>query len=102
MAVTLSALRTGCALLPRKHYFSASGAHFCQRLSKAQALVRPERLGKLKTINSRHRVSNPRSSDIYFEMSRGSAVAIGTGYDLSREVGVPNPSKAKNFLLRSF
>jgi hypothetical protein len=34
-------------LTPQKH-FSASGIHFCQRLSKPQGLVRPEGLGKLK------------------------------------------------------
>jgi hypothetical protein len=33
---------------PRKHYFSASGTHFCYRLSKPQGLVRPEGLGKFK------------------------------------------------------
>jgi hypothetical protein len=33
---------------PQKHYFSASGTHFCQRLSKPQSLVKPEGLGKLK------------------------------------------------------
>jgi hypothetical protein len=47
MAVRLSALRTGRALLPQKHYFSASGTHFCQRLSETLGLVRPEGLGKL-------------------------------------------------------
>jgi hypothetical protein len=33
---------------PQKHYFSASGTHFCQWLSKPQDLVRPEGLGKLQ------------------------------------------------------
>jgi hypothetical protein len=33
---------------PQKHYFSASGTYFCLRLSKAQSLVRPEGLRKLK------------------------------------------------------
>jgi hypothetical protein len=33
---------------PQKRYFSASGTHFCWRLSKPQRLVRPEGLGKLK------------------------------------------------------
>jgi hypothetical protein len=33
---------------PQKHYFSASGTHFCYRLSKPQGLARPEGLGKLK------------------------------------------------------
>jgi hypothetical protein len=32
-------------------FFSASGTHFCQRLSKAQGLVRPEGLDKLKKIH---------------------------------------------------
>jgi hypothetical protein len=32
----------------QKNDFSASGTHFCQRLSKPQGLVRPEGLGKLK------------------------------------------------------
>jgi hypothetical protein len=27
---------------PQKHYFSASGTHFCSRLSKRQGLLRPE------------------------------------------------------------
>jgi hypothetical protein len=46
--------RPGCqpntlaALYPQKHYFSASGTHFCYRLSKPQGLVWPEGLGKLK------------------------------------------------------
>jgi hypothetical protein len=34
---------------PQKH-FSASGTHFCQRLSKPQGLLRPERLGELKKL----------------------------------------------------
>jgi hypothetical protein len=33
---------------PQKHYFSASGTHFCFRLSKPQGLVRLEGIGKLK------------------------------------------------------
>jgi hypothetical protein len=33
---------------PQKHYFSASGTHFCYRMNKPQGLVRPEGLGKLK------------------------------------------------------
>jgi hypothetical protein len=47
MAVRLSALHTGHAVLPR-NIFSASGTHFCQRMSKPQGLVRPEGLAKLK------------------------------------------------------
>jgi hypothetical protein len=35
---------------PRKHYFSASGTHFCYRLNKPWSLVRPEGLSKLKTF----------------------------------------------------
>jgi hypothetical protein len=42
MAVRLPALHTGRALLPQKHYFSASGTHFCHRLSKPKGLVRSE------------------------------------------------------------
>jgi hypothetical protein len=34
MAVRLSALRTGPSSTRQKHYFSASGTHFCCRLSK--------------------------------------------------------------------
>jgi hypothetical protein len=34
----------------QEHHFSASGTHFCWRLSKRQGPVRPERLGKLKKI----------------------------------------------------
>jgi hypothetical protein len=33
---------------PQKYYFSASGTHFCLRLSKLQGLARPEGLGNLK------------------------------------------------------
>jgi hypothetical protein len=35
---------------PQKHYFSASGTHFCWRLSNPQGLVVPERLGELKKL----------------------------------------------------
>jgi hypothetical protein len=48
---------------PQKHYFNASGTHFCWWLSKSQGLVRPEGLGKYK--NSPHRVSNPRPTGLY-------------------------------------
>jgi hypothetical protein len=37
---------------PQKHYFSASGTHFCKRLSKPQGLVRLRGLGKLKNVIS--------------------------------------------------
>jgi hypothetical protein len=50
MAVKLSALRSGSCVTPQKHYFYASGTHFCYRLSKLQGLVRPEGLGKLIKI----------------------------------------------------
>jgi hypothetical protein len=50
MAVRLSALRTGRCFTPQKHYFYASGTHFCYRLSKPQGLVRPEGLGELIKI----------------------------------------------------
>jgi hypothetical protein len=33
---------------PQKHYFSASGTHFCWRLSKPQGLAWPEGIGKSK------------------------------------------------------
>jgi hypothetical protein len=33
---------------PQKYYFSASGTHFCLRLSKHQGLEQPEGLGKLE------------------------------------------------------
>jgi hypothetical protein len=36
----------------QKHYFSASGAHSCWRLSKPQGLERPEGLTKLETFNN--------------------------------------------------
>jgi hypothetical protein len=48
----------------QKHYFSASGTHFCYRLSKPQGLVRPGGLGKLKKIISPHGVWNPRPSGL--------------------------------------
>jgi hypothetical protein len=35
---------------PHKYYFSASGTHFCWRLSKSQGLVWPEGLCKLKEL----------------------------------------------------
>jgi hypothetical protein len=47
---------------PQKHYFSASGTHFCLRLSEPQGLMWPEGLGKFK--NSPRRVSNPRPSGL--------------------------------------
>jgi hypothetical protein len=50
MAVKLSALRIGRRFALQKHYLSASGLHFCQRLSKSQGLLRPEGLGKLIKI----------------------------------------------------
>jgi hypothetical protein len=33
---------------PQKHYFSASGTHFCYRWTEPQGQVRPEGLSKLK------------------------------------------------------
>jgi hypothetical protein len=48
--------------LQKHYYLSASGTHFCQRLSKPKGLVRSEVLGKFK--NSPHRVSNPRPSGL--------------------------------------
>jgi hypothetical protein len=43
----------------KKHYFSASGTHFCSRLGKPQDLVRLEGSGKLKKKNHLpHRLSN--------------------------------------------
>jgi hypothetical protein len=38
-------------LTPQKHYISASGTHFCYRLSKPEDLVRPEGLGELIKFN---------------------------------------------------
>jgi hypothetical protein len=35
---------------PQKHYFSASGTHFCWRLSDPQGLVLPKGLGKFKQL----------------------------------------------------
>jgi hypothetical protein len=49
---------------PQKYYFSASGTHFCQRLSKPEGLERLEGLGKLKKIHSLHQVANPRPSSL--------------------------------------
>jgi hypothetical protein len=48
MAVRLSALGTGRALLPRNISFFASGTQFCQRLSEPQGLMMPVGLRKLK------------------------------------------------------
>jgi hypothetical protein len=47
---------------PQKHYFSVSGNHFCQRLSKPQSLMWQEGLGKFK--NSPHWVLNLRPSGL--------------------------------------
>jgi hypothetical protein len=41
MAEMLSALRTGCALLPRNIIIFLSGTHFCQKLREPQGLVWP-------------------------------------------------------------
>jgi hypothetical protein len=48
MAVRLSSLRTGRALLPRFFFFFASDTYFCWRLSKPKGLVLLEGLGKLE------------------------------------------------------
>jgi hypothetical protein len=46
MEVRLSALRTDRTLLPQEHYyFSISGTHFCQRLSKPPE---PRAAGRIK------------------------------------------------------
>jgi hypothetical protein len=51
MAARLSALRAGRPLAPG--FFSKiPGAHFCQRLSRHCAIVRPEGLGKLEKSTS--------------------------------------------------
>jgi hypothetical protein len=50
IVVRLPASRTCSALLPQT-FFSVSGTHFYQRLSKPKSLVRLEALGKLKTVN---------------------------------------------------
>jgi hypothetical protein len=49
---------------PPEYYFSASGTHFCKRLSELRGLRRLEGLGKLQKINSLHQVSNPRPSGL--------------------------------------
>jgi hypothetical protein len=46
----LWALRNGLDLLARNIIFSASGTHFCQRLSKPQGIVRLEGLDKLNKL----------------------------------------------------
>jgi hypothetical protein len=48
MAVRLSNLRTGRALLRGNNNFSACGIHLCYRFSEPQGLVWLEGLGKLK------------------------------------------------------
>jgi hypothetical protein len=47
MAVRLSALRAGSSLSPE----TSSGTYFCWRLSKPQAMVQLEGLGKLKQFS---------------------------------------------------
>jgi hypothetical protein len=49
MVVRLSALRAGSRFTVQKHFY-ISGNHFCQRLSKSLAPVRPKGLGKLIKI----------------------------------------------------
>jgi hypothetical protein len=54
MAVELSALRTGRALILRNVFVSVSDTHYCKRPSKLQELMRPEELGKLLKIMLLH------------------------------------------------
>jgi hypothetical protein len=62
MAVRFSVLRTGRALLPRNIIFLFLMLISVRGWVKPQSLVRQEGLGKLKTIHSPYRVSNPRPS----------------------------------------
>jgi hypothetical protein len=57
---------------PQKHYFSASGTHFCQRLSKPLGLVRPEGLGKFK--NSPHTYTYTQATE--FVLYKTNSVAL--------------------------
>jgi hypothetical protein len=50
MAASLLALRNQQRSTHQKYYLSASGTHFCQRLSESQGLVRPEGFGKSKNV----------------------------------------------------
>jgi hypothetical protein len=50
MEVWLSALWVGRGFTSQKHYFSASGIHFCLKLSKPHGPARQEGLGKLIKI----------------------------------------------------
>jgi hypothetical protein len=51
--------QTPATFYPRKYYVSASGSHFCWRLSKPQGIVRMEGLDKLKNSHSPHRGLDP-------------------------------------------
>jgi hypothetical protein len=51
MTIRLSALRTGCALLPINIIF-LHVVLICQRQSKPQGLMRTEGLGKKKSLTS--------------------------------------------------
>jgi hypothetical protein len=46
--MNIANLHENCAL--QKDSFSASGTHFCEKLSEPQGLVRPGELGKLKKL----------------------------------------------------
>jgi hypothetical protein len=59
LAVKLSIFYVGHTFLPRNFFFSVSGTPFCWRLSRPQALVRLEGLGKLKKIIDFIRTQTP-------------------------------------------
>jgi hypothetical protein len=81
---------------PQRHYLSASGTHFCKRLSKVHGLVRSERLGKFKI--SPLWVSNPRPSCFYHSLPRALIIhpARGTSYEArtTRLLGLASPLAA--------
>jgi hypothetical protein len=90
---------------PQKCYFSASGTHFCQRLSKHRDSVRPEGLGKLKKfillIGSRTR-DHPACNTMWslldaYRNFRGNCCQHL--YFYTKDVGSMPPRNVDNYLL---
>jgi hypothetical protein len=94
MALRLSALGAGRALLPRK----MSGTHFCQRLSRTQGPLRLEGLGSLKKkIHWPHRQSKLRPSGIFTEIRSGCWESWPQGNSLEYQAGIRVAEQLSNW-----
>jgi hypothetical protein len=87
---------------PQKHYFSASGTHFCYRLSKPQVLVWLKGWGKLKKFYSVHRISNPRSFALLHSVLPSTLTYIKMNAIVQFEVLRAIIMKSSIFFTRSF